>query len=430
MTTYDVKLPDVGEGVAEAELIEWRVQVGDTVTTESVLAEVMTDKATVEVASPVAGVVVALHGEPGDVLAVGSELVGVELSSEAPAPRPAPAHAPGPAPLPPATSTPRVPSVPDAVRSDAERTDAMRPDAERSDAVRSTGRSVAAPAVRARARALDIPLSAVTGTGPDGRVVHADLDRHLLARTGATGSAVRPTADDATLEPVRGLRRTIAERLGAAWSDIPHITYVEAVDVTDLESLRAELNRRDGHGDLRLTILPFLVRAIVLACADQPRLNATYDSTAQVVSMFDAVHVGIATQTPDGLMVPVVRHAESRGVWDIAAEISRLAGVARDGTATRSELSGSTITVTSLGALGGLVTTPIINRPEVAIVGVNKLEMRPVWRHGAFEPRQMMNLSSSFDHRIVDGWDAATFVQRIKRLLEVPALLFIDEQQS
>lgn len=430
MTTYDVKLPDVGEGVAEAELIEWRVQVGDTVTTESVLAEVMTDKATVEVASPVAGVVVALHGEPGDVLAVGSELVGVELSSEAPAPRPAPAHAPGPAPLPPATSTPRVPSVPDAVRSDAERTDAMRPDAERSDAERSTGRSVAAPAVRARARALDIPLSAVTGTGPDGRVVHADLDRHLLARTGATGSAVRPTADDATLEPVRGLRRTIAERLGAAWSDIPHITYVEAVDVTDLESLRAELNRRDGHGDLRLTILPFLVRAIVLACADQPRLNATYDSTAQVVSMFDAVHVGIATQTPDGLMVPVVRHAESRGVWDIAAEISRLAGVARDGTATRSELSGSTITVTSLGALGGLVTTPIINRPEVAIVGVNKLEMRPVWRHGAFEPRQMMNLSSSFDHRIVDGWDAATFVQRIKRLLEVPALLFIDEQQS
>ncbi len=306
----------------------------------------------------------------------------------------------------------------------------MRPDAERSDAERSTGRSVAAPAVRARARALDIPLSAVTGTGPDGRVVHADLDRHLLARTGATGSVMRPTADDATLEPVRGLRRTIAERLGAAWSDIPHITYVEAVDVTDLESLRAELNRRDGHGDLRLTILPFLVRAIVLACADQPRLNATYDSTAQVVSMFDAVHVGIATQTPDGLMVPVVRHAESRGVWDIAAEISRLAGVARDGTATRSELSGSTITVTSLGALGGLVTTPIINRPEVAIVGVNKLEMRPVWRHGAFEPRQMMNLSSSFDHRIVDGWDAATFVQRIKRLLEVPALLFIDEQQS
>ena len=401
MSTYPVKLPDVGEGVAEAELISWCVQVGDRVTTESVLAEVMTDKATVEVASPVTGVVVALRGEPGDVLAVGSELVSVELDADAPAPRGAVPAAP------PAPAAPAAPAVPASTVAPA------------------TGHAVAAPAVRSRARALGIDLSTVAGSGPDGRVVHADLDRHLL---GGAGSPVRPAAGDVPrVEAVRGVRRRIAERLTSSWTEIPHITYVEAVDLTELESLRTELNRRGAHRDARLTILPFLVRAIVLACAEQPRLNATYDGATQTLSLYDAVHVGIATQTPDGLVVPVVHHAESRGVWDLAAEITRLAGAARDGTATRTELSGSTITITSLGAMGGLVTTPIINQPEVAIIGVNKLETRPVWRHGTFEPRQMMNLSSSFDHRIVDGWDAATFVQRIKTLLELPALLFIDE---
>ncbi len=235
-------------------------------------------------------------------------------------------------------------------------------------------------------------------------------------------------ADAPRVEPVRGLRRRIAERLTSSWTEIPHITYVEAVDVTDLEALRAELNRRDHPSGVRLTILPFLARAITLAVGEQPRLNAHYDAAAQALSVFDAVHIGVATQTPDGLMVPVVRHVEARGLWDLAGEVARVTGAARSGKATMQELSGSTITITSLGALGGLVTTPLINQPEVAIVGVNKLETRPVWRHGTFEPRQMMNLSSSFDHRIVDGWDAATFIQRIKALLEMPALLFVDDQ--
>lgn len=412
MSVYGVKLPDVGEGVAEAELIAWHVSVGDEVTTESVLAEVMTDKATVEISSPVAGVVTFLHGEPGDTLAVGGEFVGVELGDGA---------APGPA----AAAPPSPPVVAPVALSSASAPSATAPAA---PATAPAGpRPTAAPAVRARARSLGIDLASVRGSGHEGRVVHADLDSVLGAggRGPATGAADAPR-----VEPVRGLRRRIAERLTSSWTEIPHITYVEAVDVTDLEALRAELNRR-GHGGgngQRLTILPFLARAITLAVAEQPRLNAHYDAAAQALSVFDAVHIGVATQTPDGLMVPVVRHAEARGLWDLAGEVARVTAAARGGKATMQELSGSTITITSLGALGGLVTTPLINQPEVAIVGVNKLETRPVWRHGTFEPRQMMNLSSSFDHRIVDGWDAATFIQRIKALLEMPALLFVDDQ--
>lgn len=413
MSTYDVKLPDVGEGVAEAELIAWLVAVGDRVTSDSVLAEVMTDKATVEVACPVSGVVVALHGEPGDVLAVGGGLVSIELEGAAPSPPPPstpPTVAPATtnAPPTPAASTPVPPA----------------------NAGSSGARTLAAPAVRARAASLGIDLAAVTGSGPDGRVLHADLDRVLLGRTGPAVAAGVAAGDEPRLVPVRGLRRRIAERLTSSWTQIPHITYVDAVDVTDLEVLRAELNRRGDAAATRLTILPFLARAIVIAAAEQPGLNATYDADSQTLSLFDAVHLGIATQTDDGLTVPVVRHAEARGLWDLAAEIGRVAAAARTGSATRQELSGSTITITSLGALGGLVTTPIINQPEVAIIGVNKLETRSVWRNGTFEPRQLMNLSSSFDHRIVDGWDAATFVQRIKALLEMPALLFVDGDPS
>jgi 2-oxoisovalerate dehydrogenase E2 component (dihydrolipoyl transacylase) len=283
-------------------------------------------------------------------------------------------------------------------------------------------RVTAAPAVRRRAADLGLDLGTIAGTGPNGRVVHADLDR-IIVGTARPTSGQRPTpSDQRHVEPVRGVRRKIAERLSAAWTEIPHITYVEAVDVTELEALRAELNR-PGDG-ARLTLLPFLVRAIALACREQPRLNAHYDHTAETLTTIDAVHVGIATQTSDGLLVPVVRDAETRPIRDLAAEIARVTDGARDGRASRSELSGSTITITSLGALGGLTTTPILNAPEVAIVGVNKMEVRPVWRDGAFQPRQMINLSSSFDHRMVDGWDAATFVQRIKSLLEIPALLF------
>jgi 2-oxoisovalerate dehydrogenase E2 component (dihydrolipoyl transacylase) len=224
------------------------------------------------------------------------------------------------------------------------------------------------------------------------------------------------------------VRRRIAERLSATWSEVPHITYVDAVDVTELERLRDELNRRSGDRTGRLTMLPFIARAMALACAEQPQLNAHYDGATETLTTFDAVHLGVATQTDEGLLVPVIRNVEARDLWDLAAELTRLTTAARDGATTREELTGSTITVTSLGALGGLVTTPILNAPEVAIVGVNKLETRPVWRNGTFEPRQVFNLSSSFDHRMVDGWDAAVFVQRVKALLETPALLFIADE--
>jgi 2-oxoisovalerate dehydrogenase E2 component (dihydrolipoyl transacylase) len=289
----------------------------------------------------------------------------------------------------------------------------------------TSARATAAPAVRARARAAGIDLASVAGTGPEGRVLHADLDR-ALAGSGPRNTRTPSTTDEPQTEVLRGLRKRIAKQLTSSWTEIPHITYVDAIDATNLEALRAELNSGDHPGHARLTILPFLVRAIVLACGEQPRLNAHFDTESRTLSMVDQVHVGIATQTTDGLMVPVVHDADARGLWDIAGEISRVCTAARDGKATSAELSGSTITITSLGAMGGLVTTPIINQPEVAIVGVNKMETRPVWQNGAFVPRQMFNLSSSFDHRVVDGWDAATFVQRIKTLLEMPARLFID----
>jgi 2-oxoisovalerate dehydrogenase E2 component (dihydrolipoyl transacylase) len=412
VSDFGVKLPDVGEGVAEAELVSWHVAVGDTVTAESVLAEVMTDKATVEISSPVAGVVVAVHGDPGDTLAVGAPLVTIEIDEQA---MDGDTSAPSP-----------VGAVADPV--------APPEAAPRRHPVRPAERATAAPAVRARARELGIDLAALCGTGPDGRVLHADLDRLIAHGDGAPILPGRPAAatrvrrsDEPHVESVRGLRRRIAERVTASWTQIPHITYVDEVDVTELDVVRTELNRRGHESGAHLTMLPFLLRAIVVAVSEQPRLNAHYDGDAQTVSTFDAVHVGIATQTDDGLMVPVVRHAEARGLWDLAAEISRVSAAARDGTATRQDLGGSTITITSLAALGGLVTTPIINQPEVAIVGVNKMATRPVWRNGMWEPRSMMNLSSSFDHRIVDGWDAATFIQRITTLLETPALLFVND---
>jgi 2-oxoisovalerate dehydrogenase E2 component (dihydrolipoyl transacylase) len=407
---FRVKLPDVGEGVAEAELVEWNVEVGEEVTPDTVLADVMTDKATVEISSPVTGVVTFLIGEPGDVLAVGTEFVGIEIAGndvaatdvdEADANEADDAEVDNASPQPDASPPPE--PAPAAARS----FDGKRP--------------TAAPAVRARAASLGIDLTTVTGSGPEGRVLHQDLDRG-----GSRAPSRRTTPAGSHEEQVIGLRRRISERLTASWTEIPHITYVEAIDATELEVLRGELNRQGSDDAQRLTILPFLVRAIVIACREQPRLNAHFDAAAGTLSMHDAVHVGIATQTDDGLLVPVVHGADELDLRRTAAEIARVTTAARDGSATRDELGGSTITITSLGALGGLVTTPIINQPEVAIVGVNKLETRPVWRDGAFVPRQMFNLSSSFDHRIVDGWDAATFIQRIKALIEMPALLFLD----
>jgi 2-oxoisovalerate dehydrogenase E2 component (dihydrolipoyl transacylase) len=394
MTQRVVKLPDVGEGVAEAELVEWHVSVGDTVTTETVLAEVMTDKATVEISAPVAGVITFLAGTPGDILAIGSDFATIEMDDRSPSPDSGtvapPAHVadqPAAPPLPPPT--------------------ALAP-----PRVDATTRPLAAPAVRQRAKDLGIDLATVQGSGPDGRVTHSDLDRSGGQRT---------TSDTTHTAPLIGMRRKIAERLTVA-AAVPTITYVEEIDLTSLEELRGTLNTRNTP---KLTLLPFLVRAMVAAVADQPQINATYNEADGQLTTYEAVHVGIATQTPNGLVVPVVHHAESLDLWACAKEITRVSEAARAGTASRQELSGSTITITSLGPLGGLVTTPILNHPEVAIIGVNKMQTRPVWDGQRFVPRTMMNLSSSFDHRIIDGWDAATFIQRIKTLLETPALLFI-----
>lgn len=281
--------------------------------------------------------------------------------------------------------------------------------------------------MRLRARESGVDLRQVTGTGPAGRITHDDLDQ-FLARgaqpVAVPAGLVRKTAIDEI--KVTGLRRRIAEKMTLSTSRIPHITYVEEVDMTALEDLRTMMNRDRKPDQPKLTILPYLMRALVRAIADLPGVNSTFDDGAGIINRHHAVHIGIATQTPAGLTVPVVRHAEARGIWDCAVELNRLAEAARTGTATRDELTGSTITISSLGALGGIVTTPVINHPEVAIVGVNKLAVRPVWDGAQFVPRKIMNLSSSFDHRVIDGWDAATFVQRLKALLETPALIFVE----
>ena len=423
MSVHIVRLPDVGEGVAEAELVAWHVAVGDRVTSDTVVAEVLTDKSTVEIYAPVAGTIAVLHGEAGDVLAVGGDFIAIETDASASVPAapvapvadaatPTNTVAPGPP-----IETPQVKVVGEAVVGAAVVEAAQLPQP----------RSAASPAVRERARALGVELSDINGSGPDGRVNHDDLDRHLLRATPAARSGDRAAATTTGTKqiPLIGLRRKIADHLTTASSRIPHITYVDEIDMTQLLHLRESL--ATAHADQpRVSVLPFVMHAIVLAVADQPQLNATFDDEAETLTTYSAVHIGIATQTPNGLIVPVVRDAQDLDLWGSAAELARVTGAARNGTAGRTELAGSTITITSLGALGGLVTTPIINHPEVAIVGINKLQTRPMWDGSSFVPRSMMNLSSSFDHRIVDGWDAATFVQRIKTLLEEPSLLFVQ----
>ncbi|MBX5128958.1 2-oxo acid dehydrogenase subunit E2 [Rhizobium lentis] len=408
-----IKMPDVGEGVAEAELVEWHVKPGDPVREDMVIAAVMTDKATVEIPSPVDGTVIWLAGEIGDRIAVKAPLVRIETaggageaqllpSSQAPAAEVVEAEIARPAPAAPVAATPA----------------AAAPPAEK---------PLAAPSVRLFARENGVDLRQVHGSGPAGRILREDVEQFIVQGAAPAlikgGSAKKTATEEIKLT---GLRRRIAEKMVLSTSRIPHITYVEEVDMTALEELRATMNgdRRESHP--KLTVLPFLMRALVKAISEQPEVNATFDDDAGIITRHGAVHIGIATQTPAGLTVPVVRHAEARGIWDCAAEMVRLADAARSGTATRDELSGSTITISSLGALGGIVSTPVINHPEVAIIGVNKIATRPVWDGTQFVPRKMMNLSSSFDHRIIDGWDAATFVQRIRTLLETPALIFIE----
>ncbi len=421
MGRYVVKLPDVGEGIAEAELVEWMVEVGDTVREDDALASVMTDKATVEIPSAAAGIVTWRGGEIGDVIAIGSELVHLDVPGfDDSGPKDAsergaaePDSQPSPAP-----QSPAPPKDPKPAQSEA---------AERPNQVKlSTTRVLAAPSVRRRALEAGIDLARIAGSGPGGRVVHADIEKVAQNRRTEPGQA-----EERPNEEVRviGLRRRISERMSLSWSRIPHITIVEEVDVSALERLRGDMNaRRKGDG-VKLTVLPFLMRALVIAIGEQPALNATFDDEANVVTQWGPIHIGIATQTDTGLTVPVVRHGENRSIRSLATELARVASAARDGSATREELTGSTITITSLGPLGALATTPIINHPEVAIVGVNRMSVRPYWNGNAFEPRMMMNLSSSFDHRVIDGWIAAVFVQRLKQLLETPALLFAEMEK-
>jgi 2-oxoisovalerate dehydrogenase E2 component (dihydrolipoyl transacylase) len=439
MAEHVIRLPDVGEGIAEAELVEWHVKVGDLVRADTTLAAVMTDKATVEIPSPVDGEIIWLGAEIGDKVAVGSALVRLKIPGERdatsaaqPQPRSAAAEAAKPAPA----AKPRAVDSEDRGRTPITfPTPAPRPTqraesrpAQRATARAGTVRPVASPAVRLRAREAGIDLRQVPGTGPAGRITHEDLDAFAARDPRVVRSqALQPKS---AVEDVKviGLRRRIAEQMAVAHARIPHITYVEEIDVTALEELRETLNRRKRREQPRLTLLPFLMRAMVSAIAKQPRLNALFDDEAGVIHQHAGIHIGVAAQTSAGLLVPVVRHVESLDLWDCAAEVARLAEAARTGATTREELSGSTITITSLGAMGGVVSTPIINHPEVAIVGVNKIMMRPVWDgSGAFIPRKMMNLSSSFDHRVIDGWDAATFVQYIKALLETPTLIFVND---
>ena len=426
MSEYIVKLPDVGEGIAEAEIVEWHVAVGDTIAEDQVMVEVMTDKATVELPSPVAGVVLSVGAAVGDVLQVGSLLIRIDTTTEAtePTTAAAPASAPAPAPAPAPDMEARVAVAAPPPGPAAAIPIVAAPPPEQASGERST--TTAAPAVRERAKKLGIDLSAVAGTGPDGRIVHADLDARL-SRNGSIKAAPFVDGDDGT-DDVRviGLRRNIAQRMQIAKTRIPHFTYVDEVDVTEVERLRAELNRQHDDAQTRLTILAFLMRAVVVAIRDFPQMNARYDDDGGVVHRHRAVHLGVATQTAKGLMVPVVTHAEARDLRSCADEVARLSTAARDNKITLAELTGSTITISSLGSLGGIVSTPIINYPEVAIIGVNKISTRPVYVDGSVLPRQIMNLSSSFDHRVVDGADAAAFIQRIKALLETPALIFMS----
>jgi len=432
MGIHKIQMPDVGEGITEAEIVEWNVKPGDVVKEDDVLAAVMTDKATVEIPCPVDGTVVELTGEIGEMTAVGSVIIALEVAGEgneadisaAASAAPAKAEAatpkaePAPAPKPKAAAVvaPKVAMVNRPAKTAAP-----------TGAPRAAGeKPLASPAVRKRAMDAGVKLAYVHGTGPAGRISHDDLDAYISGASVPIGDARKTPNTRVDEVKVIGLRRKIAQRMQDAKQRIPHITYVEEVDVTELEKLREHLNANRKEHQPKLTVLPFIMKAMVIALKDHPKLSSHYDDGADMLYQYGAAHIGMAAQTPGGLMVPVIKHAETMDVHGLALETKRLADAARDGSISREELTGSTITLTSLGRMGGVVSTPVINSPEVAIVGVNKIAIRPVWQDGAFMPRKMMNLSSSFDHRIVDGWDAAEFIQRIRGLLENPATLFME----
>ena len=440
MGIYVIRVPDIGEGIAEVELVAWHVALGESVKEDQPVADVMTDKASVEIPCHVHGKVIALGAAVGQMISVGAELIRLEVEGEgnlkddaAPAASAAPATQIAAAPAEkskqsdtksseniaiPAVQAPKQASAP------AARPAARAPVAQ---ARKEGERPLASPSVRRRALDMGVDLRLVHGSGPAGQISHADLEAFAAGQgpvLGGNPQYVERHGEEAI--PVIGLRRKIAQKMQEAKRRIPHFSYVEEVDVTELEQLRQQLNKIHGATRGKLTLLPFLARAMVLALRQFPQINARYDDDAGVVTRYEAVHLGIAAQTDGGLMVPVLRHAESLDLWASAAGIARVAEGAKSGKLGREELTGSTITLTSLGALGGIVSTPVINHPEVAIVGVNRMVERPMLRNGQVVARQLMNLSSSFDHRVVDGMDAAQFIQAIRALLETPALLFVD----
>ena len=423
MSQFTFKMPDLGEGTVDAEIVAWHTKPGDVVTEDQLIVEVMTDKAAVEVPAPVSGRVVSVTGAPGDKIAVGSPLIVFELTEGSAGVAPAaatlrPAPAPPPAPTPPPAAAPPARLVPlKAVGTAAQTAAAVAPVASAVAPMRR-GRVMTSPANRRRAREAGIDLASVAGSGPGGRILRADLESSALRE------AVADTAETTEIKVI-GLRRLIAERMSEAKRTIPHFAYVEEVDVTELESLRMHLNHSRPKESGSLSYLPLVVMALTRVLESFPQCNVLYDAARGVLVRHRAMHVGIATQTPDGLKVPVVRNAQMLGLWELAAEIRRLAERARSNKATREELVGSTITVTSLGKLGGIASTPIINAPEVAIIGLNKAVERPVVHQGAVVVRRIMNLSSSFDHRFVDGYDAAAMIQALKERLEHPATIFI-----
>ncbi len=433
MDHYVIRLPDVGEGVAEAEIVAWHVRIGDRIEEDQATIDIMTDKATVEMTAPVSGVIVALHGEIGQMVPVGSPLIELALDEAVDASVDAPIDA---------LDGPETPTLPETIAAGG--APAALPGTTVSDLVKPVAAMaasdqadapLAAPATRRRASELGVDLRSVSGTGPDHRVTPEDLQAFVSRRDGLPSQpADRPAGRAGVRETgvkevaLVGLRRRIAERMGEAKRRIPHFGYVEEFDLTELEALRRELNADRSEEQPKLTLLPFFMRAVVRLVPQFPQVNARFDDDAGILRMHDAVHVGIATQTPGGLMVPVVRHAEALDLWQSARELERVTRAARDGSARREELTDSTITLTSLGALGGVSATPVINHPEVAIIGPNKLMERPVVVGGQIVVRTMMNVSSSFDHRIVDGYDAARFIQGMKRLIERPALLFMERR--
>jgi 2-oxoisovalerate dehydrogenase E2 component (dihydrolipoyl transacylase) len=447
MTRYVFKMPDLGEGTVEAEIVAWHVQPGDAVEEEQVIAEVMTDKAAVEVPAPVAGRVVRINGQAGDVVRVGSELIVFETESSEdltaepepePVTAPAPAAAPAPKPAPqppaatPASETPRAPAAEPRAPASTATAPLAVVESRGETTAPSGGRVKASPATRRKAREAGIDLRLVHGTGPSGRITPKDFVAALegaqpAANGGGSGAAAALLKPRTGIEEVKviGVRRLIAQRMTDAARTIPHFSYVEEVDITELESLRQHLNSRLTNDTPPLTYLPFLAAALARVLEEFPQCNAHYDAERGVLLRHRAVHLGIATQTPDGLKVPVVQHAEARTLWNLSDEIRRVSEAARTGKATREELSGSTITITSLGRMGGIVSTPIINAPEMGIIGVNKAIDRPVVLNGSVAIRRIMNLSSSFDHRFVDGYDAAAMILALKDLLEHPATIFI-----